>query len=550
MVQLLPPEERSPLPSEVLDGAWINAHRPPSREELTGSPTVIVRWNAGSLRSIADLHAAQTLSGAHAIGLHVPEHAREGRHRVVRNAVLREQLRLPIRHDPGGIRAETLGLTSTPSFAIVDPEGRLAASRQRSPHPTAQHLVDALDAPAPNPWPLRGDAPGPTTLLYPQGLDSDGNRLAVSDTGHHRLLLREADGTVHSIGTGAPGKKDGPFSKARFSFPRGVFLAEDELLVADTGNGALRRADLDRGRVETIVGPRELSGSDEDQPLPWDVLADPVDDGTIHVTLPTQGAIAQVSHASRAGMIDGLRSPTGIAADDERLFIAEPRPARILRLEPGGKPSPITPPKALLDHPVALAYADDVLFVADAYADAIHRVEPSSGTLLEPAPLPCPREPRAVTVHGEDVLTVGDDHRIVGSEGDRLQVAPLAPSADERTQLDPLEVAPDGDLEFEIVLRGVPEGSQVAMDPPRVHGPFRLNRASEPTWREQACWVTLKGTIPATGALQVSWSLPTESSAFTASWTLPVILRPGGSPVQEVRLSFQMPGRADNGRSP
>lgn len=59
-------------------------------------------------------------------------------------------------------------------------------------------------------------------------------------------------------GTGARGMDDGAFSAAAFHDPQGLlFLDERSLLVADTGNHAIRRLDLADRTVETIAGKGE-----------------------------------------------------------------------------------------------------------------------------------------------------------------------------------------------------------------------------------------------------------------------------------------------------
>lgn len=98
-------------------------------------------------------------------------------------------------------------------------------------------------------------------LLFPgkitSFLDEDNNidKLAISDTGNHRILITMPDGNIlYSVG-GKMGFKDGKFDVAEFNSPQGlVFQNENILFVADTENHAIRRIDLETKTVVTVAG--------------------------------------------------------------------------------------------------------------------------------------------------------------------------------------------------------------------------------------------------------------------------------------------------------
>ncbi|XP_052747267.1 NHL repeat-containing protein 2 isoform X2 [Bicyclus anynana] len=107
--------------------------------------------------------------------------------------------------------------------------------------------------------------------------------LAITDTGHHRLLLTDCSGiVVRIIGGTEPGFKDGKLSEARFNSPQGVcWLTSTVLVVCDTNNHALRAVHLDEGSVEVLVG-KGVQAAVGDQggkclglqalSSPWDIL--------------------------------------------------------------------------------------------------------------------------------------------------------------------------------------------------------------------------------------------------------------------------------------
>nr|XP_034824711.1 NHL repeat-containing protein 2 [Maniola hyperantus] len=107
--------------------------------------------------------------------------------------------------------------------------------------------------------------------------------LAISDTGHHRVLLTDCSGIIlRIIGGTEPGFKDGKVNEAQFNSPQGIcWLTSTVLVVCDTNNHALRAIHLDEGSVEVLVGTGEQAAVGDQggkclglQALssPWDIL--------------------------------------------------------------------------------------------------------------------------------------------------------------------------------------------------------------------------------------------------------------------------------------
>src|SRR5262249_53074336 len=112
--------------------------------------------------------------------------------------------------------------------------------------------------------------------------DATGQRLFISDSNHHRLVVTDLNGRVQSvIGQGTRGLKDGAFTVAQFSNPQGLALDGQKLYVADTDNHAIRSVDLSAQQVTTLAGTGaqarafNVSGTGRHVALnsPWDVLA-------------------------------------------------------------------------------------------------------------------------------------------------------------------------------------------------------------------------------------------------------------------------------------
>lgn len=90
-------------------------------------------------------------------------------------------------------------------------------------------------------------------------------RLSVSDTGHHRIIIFTTSGKVeYVIGGVESGFNDGSFRDARFSSPQGVeFRTANILYVADTENHAIREINLKTLQVRTLFEQENCS--------PWDL---------------------------------------------------------------------------------------------------------------------------------------------------------------------------------------------------------------------------------------------------------------------------------------
>ena len=98
-----------------------------------------------------------------------------------------------------------------------------------------------------------GDGP----LFFPGKVVADdiGDRLFIADSTHHRLVVTSLDGKKQDIiGTGMPGKADGPYDKASFNDPQGMALLDNTLYVADRKNHLIRAIDLKAKSVKTVAG--------------------------------------------------------------------------------------------------------------------------------------------------------------------------------------------------------------------------------------------------------------------------------------------------------
>ncbi|XP_024030080.1 uncharacterized protein LOC21398315 [Morus notabilis] len=84
--------------------------------------------------------------------------------------------------------------------------------------------------------------------------DESGDRLFISDSNHHRIIVSNGNGKILDCIGSSPGFEDGEFESAKLMCPAASFYHEDEncLYFVDSENHAIRRADMGRRVLETF----------------------------------------------------------------------------------------------------------------------------------------------------------------------------------------------------------------------------------------------------------------------------------------------------------
>ncbi len=195
---------------------------------------------------------------------------------------------------------------------------------------------------------------GRSALRRPGRLAADiEGDLAVSDTGHHRVLVGRMVGNSFDvqrvIGRGEPGFADGPFESAAFRDPEGLALSGDMLILADRGNHAIRLIDLQSREVHTMAGTGEpaageipAGGDPLETPLrsPWEVLLWNHDlfiamAGSHQVWRLDLKESVLVAHASAGGsgsLVTEPAAPMALATDGHALYFAHAGTSSVSRV--------------------------------------------------------------------------------------------------------------------------------------------------------------------------------------------------------------------------
>jgi sugar lactone lactonase YvrE len=254
------------------------------------------------------------------------------------------------------------------------------------------------------------------TLAFPGKVAVDGRRIAIADSGHHRVLV----GTLDDAGTtmrvdrviGGPSAGYAEGAVPAFRYPQGLAFSGDLLFVADAGNHSVREVTLATGVVRTLAGTgRQLrSAVDEAQGAlssPWDVA---VADDTLYVamagihqlwTVELSSGTAEVLSGSGAEELhDGphasaaLAQPMGLCLSDDAIWFvdAESSAVRVADRDPSGGVRTLvgtglfdfgdidgTGDAVRMQHQQGIARTSDGrLLVCDSYDDALKWVDPTT----------------------------------------------------------------------------------------------------------------------------------------------------------------------------
>ena len=207
------------------------------------------------------------------VGVHSGKFIAERVTENIRAAMLRLGIKHPVLNDRQYRTWRAYAVNAWPTLVLVDARGYVVG--QHAGEVTADQLTPAITRAVSaaegegvldrSPLEFPDEAPPPGPFLYPQkvALNPRGERIAIADTGHHRVLVArlEADGRsarVEIAVGGEPGFKDGARAEARFREPHGLaFEGSRRLYVADTENHAIRAIDLAAGSVSTLAGSGE-----------------------------------------------------------------------------------------------------------------------------------------------------------------------------------------------------------------------------------------------------------------------------------------------------
>lgn len=243
----------------------------------------------------------------------------------------------------------------------------------------------------------------PGMLAFPGKVATDGDRIAIADSGHHRVIIGTVEPDVtrmtveRVVGGAAAGFRDG--GDPLFDSPQGLAFHGETLYVADAGNHAIRAVALSTGASSTVAGALTS---------PWDVAYDA---GSLYVAMAGAHQLWTVDIATGATAVhcgsgaeelhDGahasaaLAQPMGLSLSAGAIYFADSESSAIRvadRDQHGGVRTIVgtglfdfgdvdaVGDAVRLQHPQGIARAPDGrLLVADCYNGSLKWIEPGSG---------------------------------------------------------------------------------------------------------------------------------------------------------------------------
>ncbi len=421
--------ESRPTAPEFPDGlTWLNTDRPLTMEELRGKVVVLDFWTYGCINCIhiiPDLKALEEDFGDTlvVIGVHSAKFENEGNTDNIREIILRYELEHPVINDADFAVWQTWGAQAWPTLVLIDPRGGVVGSHAgEGVYEVFRPAIAAVAAESPEKLDLEPleftkelESSPETLLRYPGKVLAAPDRLFVSDTNHHRIVMSNLTGEVLDVfGSGQPGFVDG--IDGSFAGPQGLAVSDDgsTLYVADTLNHAIRSVDIATGSIVTIAGtgdqgfypPKGGPGRTTALYSPWDVAFD--EDRLVIAmagshqiwsldleTLVAEPYAGSGGESVRNGPVEQaeLAQPSGVEIVEGTTYFADSESSSI-RFTDGDTVGLLAGTDqnlfdfgsvdgvgadARFQHPLGVTAASGVLYVADTYNSRIRAVDIVTG---------------------------------------------------------------------------------------------------------------------------------------------------------------------------
>jgi DNA-binding beta-propeller fold protein YncE len=416
---------------------WLNTQKPLSMEDLKGQVVVVDFWTyccinclhiMPDLKFLEDKYKDQPVV---VVGVHSGKFDEEKDADHIRQAVLRHNLTHPVAIDSDMNIWNAFGVHSWPTLVLIAPDGTVVTQLSGEGH---RDQLDHAIAKLLETYKQKGQLGKhmefrPERAAFKSGElefpgkvlgDAAGQRLFISDTNHHRIVVAGLDGKIRQvIGGGKAGLQDGAFAEAQFRQPQGLALSSDgkRLYVADTENHAVRGVDLEKKTVVTLAGTgAQFKGRmPPDGPAKGTALSSPWDlalvGSNLYIAMAGThqiwvldldgGNLAVFAGTRREAAIDApnraasFAQPSGIDTDGKLLFIADSEASSIRTVELGEAGVTQTlagsgdlfgfgtkdgvGPAAQFQHPLGVALVGDTLYVADTFNNLIRTIDPKTG---------------------------------------------------------------------------------------------------------------------------------------------------------------------------
>lgn len=433
-------------PSFPTEATWLNVDQPIAWDDLRGHVVLLDFWTYCCVNCMHVLPVLGRLEERfknepfHVIGVHAAKFDEEKDPANIRAAIARHGIEHPVLVDSDHDLWQQYAIRAWPTLVLIDAEGKIVQTLPGEPNEAdlGKRIADVLErdrfsdtlasekrvfANADTGANSFLSYPGKVRVLPPRE-ENDEPLLAISDTGHHRILLARVSfekagwpviESYETVGGGGVGSQDGTYDAASFRRPQGVDRMGSVVYVADTENHLLRGIDLDTKRVTTLAGtghsdPRP--GADTPRELavrsPWDCLAlgdvilvSVAGAHQIWAYEPTRPAFFPLVGSGHENHVDGpfkeaqLAQPSSLAPLGHAVLFADSevssiRFADLEKMEVftvmgrglfdfGDKDGKLE--DALLQHPLGAVFLHGAIYIADTFNNKIKRIDWDTKTI-------------------------------------------------------------------------------------------------------------------------------------------------------------------------
>lgn len=407
------------------DATWLNTPSPLSLKHFKGKFILLNFWTSSSALCSAQLKELKELQKNHreleVIIVHCGKYDAERITENVRLTVIEHGIPFPVVNDSAFTLWRDYGVDAWPTNILINPDHTIVLKSEGASikGDVGAHIELYSGNTQKGGSPISSEISRfqQGLLVFPKFIESDGHfSLFISEFRGHRIIQTDFNNTFeHFIGTGKEGFRDGEINSAQFSFPGGMaFHPLDSMLyIADTGNDVIRRYDLKKGIVTTILGnggrsfeiPEMVVEKSHplNQPTGLTLIGN---DLYIAMTgwnqiwkLDTQSGMAvPVAGSGAFGFEDGkdlesvLAEPFGMTHDPDGTIYFTERQSGAIRTYNKGKVSTLTgagvfdfgdvdgkPKTARLQGPAGIEYHNGALYVADQFNHKIKSIDPNNG---------------------------------------------------------------------------------------------------------------------------------------------------------------------------
>lgn len=410
------------LPAFPASAPWYNTTRALTWKDLQGRAVLLDFFTPGCINCVHMIPVEDALAQRFGkqlviIGVDAPKFTDSGTVSGLKDFITVHHVHHPVVLDTHLTIWTTWHAVAWPTLVLVGPHGkpqqRFIGEQSVSDlaGPIAAALANAPPADTLKSLPFKSMGMSKGVLDSPGGIAVSGKRVAISDTGHNRVVLARPNGKVTAvIGAGCAGTGDDKYTDAKLSRPHGLAFHDGKLYVADTKSQKIRVINLKTHAVTTLAGSGKralvnkglFAAADATLNSPWDLAWI---DNRLYVSMagdhaiwrydPDSGKTGPWAGSGREGLRDGhlataeFAQPSGLDAHNGILYDADPESSSLRRIDPtkgqvktllghglfsfGFKDGPAD--KALLQHDQGLLWYNHSIYIADTFNDALRRLD-------------------------------------------------------------------------------------------------------------------------------------------------------------------------------